>query len=123
MSPLILVVDDDPMVQGVTRRMLQLAGYDCLTADTAIDALTHLKHGRIPELAILDVRLPDLPGTKLALRIHQAHPRMPVLFMSGWTGETIDPDHLAALRWEFLQKPFTKDTLLPLVERLLTEKE
>jgi CheY-like chemotaxis protein len=117
--PLILVVDDDPMVQGVTRRMLQLAGYSVLTADTAIDALTYLKQGQPPDLAVLDIRLPDLPGTKLALRIHEQQPRIPVLFVSGWPGEQIDPEQLAALRWEFLQKPFSQKALLPAVERLL----
>jgi two-component system cell cycle sensor histidine kinase/response regulator CckA len=107
------------MVQGVTRRMLQLAGYDCLVADTAIDALRYLKSGPVPDLALLDVRLPDLSGDKLALRIHQQHPHIPVLFVSGWPGESVNPDRLAALRWEFLQKPISKEVLLPAVERLL----
>lgn len=116
---MILVVDDDPTIQGVTRRMLQVAGYDCLTADTAIDALTYLKSGRVPDLAILDVRLQDLPGTRLAMRIHEQHPHIPILFVSGRTGDAVDPEQLAALRWEFLQKPYTRETLLPAVERLL----
>ena len=107
------------MVQGVTRRMLQLAGYDCLTADTAIDALMYLKNGRIPDLALIDIRLPGLRGDKLARRIHEQHPRIPVLFVSGWVGETVDPDQLADLRWEFLQKPYIPETLLPVIERLL----
>jgi CheY-like chemotaxis protein len=68
--PLILVVEDDPTIQGITRRMLQMAGYTVLTADTAIDALQRLKDGPVPDLAVLDMRLPDLPGSKLALRIH-----------------------------------------------------
>ena len=117
--PLILVVDDDHLVQGDTRRLLQVAGYDCLTADTAIDALRHLKKGRIPDLALLETRLPDLAGTQLARRIHAEHPRVPVVFMSRRPGEAINPDQLAGLRWEFLPKPFTRETLLQVVERLL----
>jgi two-component system cell cycle sensor histidine kinase/response regulator CckA len=117
--PLILVVEDDPTTQGITRRMLQMAGYTVLTADTAIDALQRLKDGPVPDLAVLDMRLPDLPGSKLALRIHAEHPRIPILFVSGWVGEAVNLDQLAALRWEFLQKPFTRESLLPIVERLL----
>jgi two-component system, cell cycle sensor histidine kinase and response regulator CckA len=90
-----------------------------MTADTAADALTHLKNGQVPDLAVLDIRLPDLSGTKLALRIHEQHPHLPILFVSGWPGERIDPDQLATLRWDFLQKPFTQERLLPAVERLL----
>lgn len=99
--------------------MLQLAGYVCLTADTAIDALKHLKNDPLPELAILDLRIPDLPGTKLALRIHAQFPHLPVLFVAGWAAEAVNPDQLGALRWEFLQKPYTRESLLPVVERLL----
>jgi CheY-like chemotaxis protein len=99
--------------------MLQLAGYTVLTADTAIDALQRLKDGPAPDLAVLDMRLPDLPGSKLTLRIHAEHPRIPILFVSGWVGEAVNLDQLATLRWEFLLKPFTRESLLPLVERLL----
>lgn len=119
MTPLILVVDDDPTAQGVTRRTLQLAGYVTLTADTSIDALTYLKNGHVPDLAILDIRLGDLPGIKLALRIHAQHPRMPILFVSGWVQEAVGLNDLAKIRWEYLQKPLTQETLLPAVERLL----
>jgi two-component system cell cycle sensor histidine kinase/response regulator CckA len=119
MPRLILLVDDDPLVQGEARRMLQLAGYTCLTADTAIDALTYLKNGPVPDLVILDIRLQDLPGIKLALRIHAQYPQIPILFVSGWAGEAVDPDKLAGLRWGVLVKPYAAETLLPAVERLL----
>jgi two-component system, cell cycle sensor histidine kinase and response regulator CckA len=119
MPRLILLVDDDPLVQGEARRMLQLAGYTCLTADTAIDALTYLKNGPVPDLVILDIRLQDLPGIKLALRIHAQYPQIPILFVSGWAGEAVNPHELVGLRWGSLQKPYTPETLLPAVERLL----
>lgn len=119
MPPLILLVDNDPTMQGVTRRMLQVGGYDCLTADTAIDALTHLKNGRIPDLAIIEIRLHDLPGTKLALRIHAQHPRIPIVFVSARPEEAMTSGQLVGVRWEFLQKPQTPETLLPAVARIL----
>jgi DNA-binding response OmpR family regulator len=97
--------------------MLQLAGYTCLTADTAIDALTYLKDGPVPDLVILDIRLQDLPGIKLALRVHAQYPQIPILFVSGWAGEAVDK--LAGLRWGLLVKPYALGTLLPAVERLL----
>ena len=123
MPELVLVVDADPEVHRLTRSLLEEAGYTCQTADTAIDALTYLKHGRAPALAILDLRIPDLPGTKLALRIHEQRPEMPVLFISVRAGDLVSTEHLASLRWEFLQKPVTRETLLPAIERLLSGTE
>ena len=120
MPPLILLVDDDPLVQGEARRMLQLAGYACVTADTAIDALTSLKNGPVADLVILDIRIHDLPGIKLALRIHAQYPRIPILLVSGWAEEAVHPDKLVGMRWESHRKPYTPETLLPAVERLLS---
>lgn len=119
MPRLILLVDDDPLAQGDARRMLQLAGYTCVTADTAIDALTCVKNGPVPDLVILDIRIHDLPGIKLALRIHAQHPRLPMLLVSGRADEAVNQDKPAGLRWGSLQKPYTPETLLPAVERLL----
>ncbi len=119
MPPLILIVDDDPVAQGDTRRLLQLAGYVTLTADTAIDALTYLKNGQVSDLVIVELRLADLPGVKLATRIHAQHPRVPILFVSGWVEEATPLAQLAGVRWEYLRKPCTQETLLPAVERLL----
>ena len=119
MPPLLLVVDDDPNAQGEARRILQLAGYATLTADTSIDALTYLKTGQVPDLAIIDLRLADLPGVRLASRIHAQHPRIPILFVSGWAPEAAVLDGQADLRWEYLEKPYSSGVLLMAVERLL----
>jgi DNA-binding response OmpR family regulator len=123
MPQFILLVDDDPLAQGVARRMLQLAGYTCVGVDTAIDALKNLKNDPVPDLVILDIRLRDLPGIKLALRIHAQHPLIPILFVSGWAAEAVNTDALVGLRWGSLQKPYTQETLLPAVESLLPRGE
>jgi CheY-like chemotaxis protein len=60
------------------------------------DALTYLKNGRVPELVILDIRIPDLPGPKLGRRLHEQYPRIPVLFVSGRPWEPASTDRLAA---------------------------
>ena len=119
MPPLILIVDDDPRAQGDTRRILQLGGYATLTADTSIDALTYLKTGQVPDLVIIDLRLADLPGVRLASRIHSQDPRIPILFVSGWAQEAAVLGAQSDLRWEYLQKPYTSEALLLVVDRLL----
>ena len=60
---------------------------------------------------------------KVALRIHAQHPQVPILFVFGWVDEAVNQDKLAGLRWGSLQKPYTPETLLPAVERLLVRGE
>ena len=71
---------------------------------------------------ILDIRVPDLTGPELALRVHRRHSDVPILFTSGWTNRLADPDSLGALRWEFLPKPFDSDDLVAAVQRLAAGK-
>lgn len=119
MPPIVLLVEDEPGVQRVTCQYLEEAGMVCLAADTATQALELLAAGRIPDLMILDVRLPDLPGPELALRIHTHYPRIPVLFVSGWVDGLANPGTLEALEWGFLQKPYTGEALLEVVRRMI----
>jgi DNA-binding response OmpR family regulator len=78
-----------------------------------------LSGGTIPDLMVMDIRLPDMPGPEVALRIHERHPHIPVLFVSGWTEGLADAELLASLRWDFLPKPFTGEELINRVRRLL----
>jgi DNA-binding NtrC family response regulator len=109
--PLALVVDDDPAVLEIACRYLADAGFECVSATSSTDALALLEAGRIPQIMVIDVRLPDIPGPELAVRIHLRYPRIPVLFVSAWPANEAGPTQLEVLRWEFLQKPFTGDTL------------
>jgi two-component system cell cycle sensor histidine kinase/response regulator CckA len=117
--PLALVVEDEPPVRRVTCQYLADGGFECVDAETSAHALELLAKGTLPDLMVLDVRLPDLPGPALALRVHQQHPGLPVLFVSGWIDGLADAETLAPLRWAFLPKPFTGDQLLQAARGLL----
>lgn len=106
-------------MQRITCQYLEEAGMVCLAADNAAQALAMLDAERMPDLLVLDVRLPDLPGPELALRIHSRYPRIPVLFVSGWVDGLANPGTLEALEWGFLQKPFTGEALLEVVRRMV----
>lgn len=118
MPALVLVVEDEPLVAKVTCRYLEAAGLRCVAADRGRDALARVEAGTIPDLAVLDVRLPDMPGPRLAKLIHGRQPQVPILFVSGWVAGITDAD-LQPLRWAFLPKPFTKVRLVEAVHRLL----
>jgi CheY-like chemotaxis protein len=118
-SPLILVVEDEPTVQRATCRMLELEGYVCLPAQDAGEALELLGAGRIPDLMVIDIRLPGMSGPELALRIHTRYPRIPVLFVSGWVDGLADPAQLDRMHWAFLAKPYNPDALVGAAQRML----
>jgi DNA-binding response OmpR family regulator len=119
MRQFVLVVEDEPEILRVTCRYLEDAGFRCLTATTAARVMELLARGRPPDLMIIDVRLPDRLGPELALQVHDRYPRIPVLFISGWVGRLVDPWRLAALKWDFLPKPFDGPELLGAARQLL----
>jgi two-component system phosphate regulon response regulator PhoB len=68
MLPLVLVVQDEAAVAEVTCRMVEASGYRTDCASTGKQAIALLEEGTIrPDLAILDVHLPDMKGTEVAL--------------------------------------------------------
>jgi two-component system nitrogen regulation response regulator GlnG len=119
MRQLVLVVEDEPEILRVVCRYLEEAGFRCLTADSAARAMEVVSTGPPPDLMVIDVRLPDRPGPELALQVHHRYPRTPALFISGWVGRMDDPWSLAALKWEFLQKPFEGAALIGLARQLM----
>jgi two-component system C4-dicarboxylate transport response regulator DctD len=114
-----MVVEDEPIVLRVTCQYLEEAGFECIPAASADAAAAHLEAGRIPDLLLMDIRLPDVPGPELALRIHGRYPRVPVLFVSGWVDGLSNPAKLEALQWGFLPKPFTGESLVEAVRQML----
>ena len=118
-SPVILVVEDEPTVQRATCRMLELEGYACLPAYDGSQALELLGSGQIPDLMVIDVRLPGMSGPELALRIHTRYPRIPVLFVSGWVDGLADSALLERMQWAFLAKPYSPETLVSTARRML----
>jgi CheY-like chemotaxis protein len=117
--PLILVVEDEPTVQRATCRMLELEGYTCVPARDADQALEAVSSGRIPDLMMIDIRLPGMSGPELALRIHTQYPRIPVLFVSGWVNGLADPALLDRMHWAFLAKPYSPQALVGAARQML----
>ena len=117
--PLILVVEDEPAVQRATCRMLELEGFTCRPANDAEQALEALDAGRIPDLMVIDIRLPGMSGPELALRIHSRYPRIPVLFVSGWVDGLADAALLDRMQWAFLAKPYSPSALVTAAQRML----
>jgi len=113
----ILVVDDEPGMLRAVRRILS-PRYEVTEATTPAEALALLP-GLAPELAILDVRMPEMDGFELTSRLKRAVPDLDVILMTGSLGE-LDAKIVRAIRenaFYFIQKPFDRELLTTLVER------
>ena len=116
----VLVVEDDPQVRAIARRALQGAGYVVYEAITGLAALNFLaSHTGEVDLVVTDVVMPGVNGRELADHLRVAHPEVPILFMSGYSGADIQRRGLLLERANFIRKPFTPDALTTIVSKVL----
>src|SRR5260370_42564539 len=109
--PRVLVVDDDPGVLRAVRRVLG-GEYELASASSPAEALAAAPVFD-PDLAVLDVRMPEMDGFELMQRLKAARADLDVIFV---TGSLTDPDArlIRAIRqgaFYFVQKPFERDVL------------
>jgi signal transduction histidine kinase/ActR/RegA family two-component response regulator len=106
----ILVVEDDPHLRGVVRRVLAQHGYVVRAVGCAADA--RAVTGAPPDLLVVDVILPDGNGIDLERELSARWPSAGVLFISGYTGDHLRAVGALAQDVHLLPKPFTAETLL-----------
>ena len=116
----ILLVEDNAAVRTLATRVLEPAGYTVFGAATGEEALRLLERQEEPvHLLLSDVVLPGMSGRQLAERLAQTRPGMKVLYMSGYTGDTIVLQGVLEAQMHFLNKPFTAAALLRKVREVL----
>jgi two-component system cell cycle sensor histidine kinase/response regulator CckA len=125
----ILVLDDDASNLKVISLVLRSRGYDVLEAGSGAEAVRICKSHHEPiHLLIADVKVPDIPGTQVALRVIESCPDSAILFVSGTAVTDWTTDELAILEclppgsFEILEKPFTPTALEEKVRRLVNQR-
>jgi CheY-like chemotaxis protein len=109
----VLVVEDQKEVRDAIRQTLERNGYSVIEAADGASALARLGAAeRRVHLLITDVVMPELSGALLAERAVAIAPRLPVLFMSGYTDDAIVHHGVLNPGIDFLPKPFTPTQLL-----------
>jgi CheY-like chemotaxis protein len=116
----VLLVEDEPAVRGLAKRVLTQHGYRVLEAADGAIAL-RLAAGHVGEidLVLSDVEMPNLGGRGMVEELKELSPDMRVLFMSGYPKEEIFPEPARARRTPYLQKPFTAEALCNEVRQAL----
>jgi PAS domain S-box-containing protein len=126
MSPLeratVLVVEDEPAVRNLVRRSLEAAGLVVVEAQNGREALELCaSRAERPRLVLTDVIMPELNGRELSEALAASQPGLPVLFMSGYTGEDVLARSLLPETAPFIQKPFAPEELVARVRTLLSD--
>jgi two-component system cell cycle sensor histidine kinase/response regulator CckA len=118
----ILLVEDDHAVRRIASEVLRKRGYEIIQASNGEDALALAETFPELDLLVTDVIMPKMGGRELAAKLVKSHPRLKVLFISGYTenaaiqlgGFSAGSNHLA--------KPFSPDTLARKVSQILSPK-
>jgi CheY-like chemotaxis protein len=106
----VLLVEDEEMVRQIANEILTLNGYRVLQAAHGNEALEISRnHDGVIDVMITDVVMPLMGGPELAQTLAASRPQMQVLYMSGYTDDTIVHHGVLQQGTAFLQKPFTAE--------------
>ena len=116
----VLVVEDEGMLRELACELLQSSGYTVLEAGNGSKAIEISRGHRGPiHLLMTDVVMPGMSGRELAQRLHDDRRDMKVLYVSGYTDDSVLRNGLLEPGTAFLQKPFTRDSLARKVREML----
>ena len=118
----ILLVDDEPGIRGLMRRMLEGQGYQLLEAGNGKDGIEIAAEYEQPiHLVVTDVVMPYSSGFDLVRDLVASHPETKVLYVSGYADDSVAVrGGLKEARQAFLSKPFTQTELLQKVRDVFT---
>ena len=117
----VLIVEDEPALREVARRILGRNGYLVLTAASgpaAIDLVT--SHPVRIDLLLTDVIMPQMMGAEVAQQIRALQPGVRVLFMSGYTQGLLSAQGVLEPGVNLIEKPFSEPGLLAKLDNILT---
>jgi PAS domain S-box-containing protein len=118
----LLVVEDEPAVSAALARMLRAAGYGVTTARNGGEAweIFLARKGDF-DLLLTDIVMPQLGGQDLAKKCSAYNPALKVLFVSGYIKDSLFSQQTFDKGTEFLEKPFTRDTILSKIATVLAK--
>jgi PAS domain S-box-containing protein len=119
---MILLVEDEPALREVTRRILAGAGYQVLVAENGPDALqTAGQYSGQIDLLLSDVIMPQMPGPQLARQLLAQRPTVRVLLMSGFAQPILDSGGHLDAGMTLIEKPFSGPSLLAKIAQIIEQ--
>jgi DNA-binding NtrC family response regulator len=121
-SPTVIVVDDDVAILTSLAHILEQHGYEVETAATGHEAIEKCKNGSY-DLALLDIRLPDIDGTQLLKELNSVCDTMIKIMVTGYAGLDSALQSLLLGADAYIMKPVDPDELLKVVAEALSERQ
>jgi FixJ family two-component response regulator len=118
----IFVIDDEPAMGENIQRMLKFPETTVTAYADPVKGLADALAQR-PDLVLLDMRMPGMSGEEVFARLHEAHPGVPIVFLTAFG--SVEGAVLAMRNgaFDYLQKPFKREELLLVVKRALAHAE
>ena len=114
----VLVVEDEDVVRGLVRTVLEGVGFRVLVARNGEEAFALAAKHHV-DVLLSDLVLPQLSGQEVVERLRASYPELKVVYMSGYSESGIFSDGVLPPGTAFLEKPFTFSELTDVVQRLL----
>lgn len=117
----ILVIEDEDVVRGLIAELLKEEGFRVIEASGPEEGLEAAReHLHDIDMIFTDVMMSGMRGDELVAKVSRIMPDVKVLYMSGFTEDTMEMEDVLQGRSQFLGKPFTPDVLLAKVKDVLS---
>jgi len=110
----VLLVDDEETFRETLAKLLRRRGLDVATAASGEEGLERLVE-HLPDVVVLDLRMPGLDGLATLSRINELRPGTRVVILTGHGSVEAGVEALSSAAWDFLLKPISPDQLVEVI--------
>jgi signal transduction histidine kinase/ActR/RegA family two-component response regulator len=114
----VLVVEDEPVVRRVTKKLLQRLGHTVFEATNGEEALELIRRETV-DVVVTDTVMPRMSGRELASRLATEFPSLPVILTSGYTADALQRQGAISDLLLFVEKPFSQQVLSQAIQEAL----
>jgi DNA-binding NtrC family response regulator len=118
----VLVIDDESIVRTSCSRTLGPEGYEVVAAQNGSEGLRLLEEGRF-DLVLTDLKMPDMDGIEVLKKIKENWPQTEVIVITGYQTVETAVKSIKLGAFDYIEKPFTPDTLVAAVVKAFDKKQ
>jgi len=120
MATQVLIIDDDSRNIFALTATLKARGFQCVSAQSALQGIAYLKHTGNINIVLIDMMMPEMDGYEAIPKIKAAYPHMPVISVTAQAMIGDKERCLAAGADDYISKPIDVDALLAILTRYTT---